>query len=218
MTFDTSLSAQIRRAQRNGIGDLLWRSAARFPGKTAIVYKNTRQTYAELDETVNRTANALAERGIRKGNRIALLSRNSHAFVVVFFAAARLGAILVPINFMLNASEVAYILGHAHPVAMVVEDGLFPVAESALHIAGIDVHIRGVILEASAPPPRDWESVGDWMLHADARSPEVDIDDDDPVNILYTSGTESRPKGATLSSRNLITQYMSQIVAGEMST
>ena len=127
MTFDAPLTAQVRRAQRNGIGDLLWRSAARFPGKTAIVYKNTRQSYAELDETVNRMANALAERGIRKGDRIALLSRNSHAFVVVFFAAARLGAILVPINFMLNAAEVAYILGHAQPVAMVLEEGLFPV-------------------------------------------------------------------------------------------
>ena len=217
MTFDAPLAAQIRRAQRNGIGDLLWRSAARFPNKTAIVYRNTRQSYAELEETVNRMANALAERGIRKGDRIALLSRNNHGFVVVFFAAARLGAILVPVNFMLNAAEVAYILGHAQPVAMVVEDGLFPIAESALHIAGVDVRTRGVILEASTAPADDWESVGDWMLHADARSPEVDIDDNDPVNILYTSGTESRPKGATLSSRNFIAQYLSLIVDGEMS-
>jgi len=217
MTFDAPLAAQIRRAQRNGIGDLLWRTAARFPAKTAIVYRNTRQSYAELEETVNRTANALAERGIRKGDRIALLSRNNHSFVVVFFAAARLGAILVPINFMLNAAEVAYILEHAQPVAMVVEDGLFPVAESALHIAGTDVRTRGVILGASAAPPAGWESVGDWMLHPDARSPEIDIDDDDPVNILYTSGTESRPKGATLSSRNFIAQYLSLIVDGEMS-
>ena len=218
MTSHVPLAAQVRRAQRNGIGDLLWRSAERFPDKTAIVYRNIRQSYAQLDETVNRMANALTERGIRKGDRVALLSHNNHGFVVVFFAAARIGAILVPINFMLNATEVAYILGHAKPVAMVVEDDLLPVAESALHIAGVDVLTRGVILEASATPPGGWQSVADWMLHANARSPDIDIDDDDPVNILYTSGTESRPKGATLSSRNFITQYLSQIVDGEMST
>src|SRR5690242_6990921 len=131
-------------------------------------------------------ANALTERGIRKGDRVALLSHNNHGFVVAFFAAARLGAILVPINFMLNATEVAYILGHAKPVAMVVEDDLLPVAESALHIAGVDVLTRGVILEASATPPGGWQLVADWMLHANARSPDIDIDDDDPVNILYT--------------------------------
>src|SRR5262249_48437259 len=151
-----------------------------------------------------------------KGDRIALLSRNNHGFVVLFFAAARLGAILVPINFMLNANEVAYILGHARPVAMVAEDGLFPVAQSALHIADLDARIRAVILEAGDAPPAGWESVGDWMHHADARTPEVDIDDDDPVNILYTSGTESRPKGATLSTRNFVAQYLSLIVDGEM--
>ena len=155
MTSHPPLAAQLRRAQRNGIGDLLWRSAARFPDKTAIVYRNTRQSYAQLDETVNRMANALAERRIRKGDRIALLSHNNHGFVSAGFssAAARLGAILVPINFMLNATEVAYILGHAKPVAVVVEDGLFPVAESALHIAEVDLRARGVILEASAAPP-----------------------------------------------------------------
>ena len=125
MTSHVPLAAQVRRAQRNGIGDLLWRSAERFPDKTAIVYRNIRQSYAQLDEAVNRMANALTERGIRKGDRIALLSRNSHAFVVVFFAAARLGAILVPINFMLNAAEVAYILGHAQPSRWCSKRGSF---------------------------------------------------------------------------------------------
>jgi len=78
LTSHVPLAAQVRRAQRNGIGDLLWRSAERFPDKTAIVYRNIRQSYAQLDETVNRMANALTERGIRKGDRIALLSHNNH--------------------------------------------------------------------------------------------------------------------------------------------
>src|ERR1700754_278931 len=96
--------------RRHGIGDLLRRSAARHPAKTAIVYGDLRQSYADLDLAVNRTANALAARGVGKGDRFVLFSHNNHAFVVAYFALARLGAISVPVNFMLGAEEVGYIL------------------------------------------------------------------------------------------------------------
>ena len=94
----------VARARRDTMGDLLWRSAVRHPAKLAVAYGEERKTYAELDETVNRVANALAERGVRKGDRLALLSRNSYAFVVAYYASARLGSICVPINYMLGAS------------------------------------------------------------------------------------------------------------------
>ncbi|MCM5569583.1 acyl-CoA synthetase [Burkholderiaceae bacterium FT117] len=222
MNYSAPLQATIDRARSHGYGDLLWRSACRVPDKTALVWGELRQTYAELDETVNRTANALAERGIAKGERVALLSRNNHAFVVLSFAAARLGAILVPINFMLKAAEVGYILGHSGSVALVAEDTLQPVAAEALALAQAagasgPVRLRAVIPGHGVPAPAGWESVFDWMRHDDARRPEVDVGDDEPLQLLYTSGTESRPKGAALSSRNLVAQYVSCIVDGEMS-
>ena len=68
---------------RFGIGDLLWRSAARLPDKTALVYRGSRWSYAELDPRVNRCAHALATRGVSKGDRIALLSHNNDLFVVL---------------------------------------------------------------------------------------------------------------------------------------
>ena len=132
MMYNDALTATIARTRRQSIGDLLWRSATRFPDKIALVYGQRRQTYAELDEVVNRTANALAERGVRKGDRIALLSHNNHGFVVVYFALARLGAISVPINFMLGPTEVAYILGHSGASGMIVEDALLTTAEAAI--------------------------------------------------------------------------------------
>src|SRR3954453_14031699 len=118
-------------ARRHALGDLLRRSALRDPDKTAIVYGRLRQTYAELDATVNRTANALAARGVRPGDRVALHAHNSHGFVVASLALAKLGAIMVPINFMLGPDEVAFILEHSGASGVIVEDALVPVTEKA---------------------------------------------------------------------------------------
>ncbi|NUP32384.1 MAG: AMP-binding protein, partial [Streptomycetaceae bacterium] len=81
------------RARRHGLADLLARSAVRTPDKTAIVYGDLRQSYADLDALVLRTAAGLATRGVTKGDRVVLLARNSHGFAVAYFALARLGAI-----------------------------------------------------------------------------------------------------------------------------
>ncbi|MEU6712066.1 acyl-CoA synthetase [Nonomuraea sp. NPDC046802] len=195
--------------RQHAIGDLLRRSAARFPSKTAIVYGDLRQSYADLDLTVNRTANALAARGVGKGDRFALFSHNNHAFVVAYFALAKLGAISVPINFMLGAEEVAYILDHSGATGMLVEQALQPVAEAAVTSA---VGVRGVIGAADG-----CESFAEWAAFGEASEPRVEVGDDDPIQLMYTSGTESRPKGATLSSRGLIAQYVTCVVDGEMS-
>ncbi|TYB65370.1 acyl-CoA synthetase [Nonomuraea sp. PA05] len=196
--------------RQHGIGDLLRRTAARHPAKTAVVFGDLRQSYADLDLAVNRTANALAARGVGKGDRFAVLSHNNHAYVVAYFALARLGAISVPINFMLGAEEVAYILRHSGATGMLAEEALLPVAAVAVTP---EVAVRGVIGAG-----RDgWEPFTAWSSFEDGSEPQVEIADDDPIQLMYTSGTESRPKGATLSSRSLIAQYVTCVVDGEMS-
>ncbi|WP_052422753.1 acyl-CoA synthetase [Nonomuraea candida] len=196
--------------RQHAIGDLLRRSAARHPAKTAIVFGDLRQSYADLDQVVNRTANALAARGVGKGDRFAIFSHNNHAFVVAYFALARLGAISVPVNFMLGADEVAYVLDHSGATGLLAEEALLPVAAAAVTDR---IAVRGVIGAA-----RDgWEPFTAWAAFDDASEPRVEIADDDPIQLMYTSGTESRPKGATLSSRSLIAQYATCVVDGEMS-
>jgi fatty-acyl-CoA synthase len=192
-------------ARQQALGDLLRRSARRDPDKTAIVYGELRQTFAELDVLVNRTANALATRGVGHGDRIALFAHNSHGFVVASLALARLGAMLVPINFMLGAGEVRFILEHSGATGMIAEDALVEVAEQA----GAPEALRVVIGAHDG-----WESLHE--LTGDATEPDVDVADDDIVAVTYTSGTESRPKGAMLTSRSLIAQFVSCIVDGEM--
>jgi fatty-acyl-CoA synthase len=206
-------------ARRHALGDLLRRAALRDPRKTAVVYRGLRQTYAELDATVNRTANALAERGVRQGDRIALHAHNSHGFAVASLALAKLGAIMVPINFMLGPEEVGFILDHSGACGVIVEDALLETINPALTVAGRPAAfgVRCVISDQPAEPPRGWESLHELMNHRDGSEPDVNIADDDPLALTYTSGTESRPKGAILTSRSLIAQFVSCILDGDMS-
>jgi fatty-acyl-CoA synthase len=216
-TVDDQLAATIAHARRHTLGDLVRRTAGRAPDKTAIVYRDLRQSYADLDTTINRTANALAERGVVRGDRIALLSHNNYAYVVTCLALARLGAVTVPVNFGLGAPEVAFILEHSGAIGVVVEDVLVPVAAEALETAGLEsLKICGVI-STSADRTEGWEPFTAWCEHPDATPPDVPVGDDDLLQLIYTSGTEARPKGAMMTSRNLIAQYVSCIIDGRYS-
>jgi fatty-acyl-CoA synthase len=215
--FTAETSAAITRARRNSFGDLLHRTARRHPDRLAVVDGERRATYREFDAAVNRTAHALAARGLGKGDRLALLSHNCWQFAVLTFATARAGVVLVPINFMLGPDEIAYILRHSGARGIVADDSLASNAEKALAVAGTGGAVRGWIGMSDTAPAAGWEDVDDWWRSGDDSPPEVAIADDDPVRLMYTSGTESRPKGAMLSSRSLITQYVSCIVDGGMS-
>ncbi|WP_232661527.1 acyl-CoA synthetase [Pseudonocardia sp. TRM90224] len=213
MSFTSDTQAAIAMARQHAVGDLLRRTARRYPGKLAVVAGELRVTYAEFDVAVNRCANALAGRGLAKGDRFALLSHNCWQYAVLAFATARLGVVLVPVNFMLGAEEVAFILRHSGATGMVAEDALVPTAEKALASAGVTDGIRGCIGAAAD----GWEDVDDWWTVGHAHDPEVAVADDDPLRLMYTSGTESRPKGVMLSSRSLVAQYVSCVIDGGMS-
>ena len=208
-------SPLIETARQHSLGDLLRRSANRFPAKLAVKSGDTSLTFAELDAAVSRTAAALTAEGLAKGDRLALLSHNCWQFAVLAFATARVGVILVPVNFMLGPDEIGYILEHSVATAFVAEDLLVDTAEKAVASAGATVRIRGVIRVSGADAPAGWTDVQRWVDH-DGTPPQVAVADDDPLRLMYTSGTESRPKGAILSSRSLMWQYVSCIVDGGM--
>ncbi|HEX2174920.1 MAG TPA: acyl-CoA synthetase [Nocardioidaceae bacterium] len=209
-------STAIPRARSQSLGDLPRRTADRYPDKPALIDGAERLTFAELEALVGRTAAALHEMGMAKGDRLALLSHNSWQFAVLSFATARLGVVLVPVNFMLGAEEIAYILDHSETSTFVVEDALVPTAQKALEAStGGHVRARACIGPRSDGVGSDWADVRDWFEHGGA-APAVLVADDDPVRLMYTSGTESRPKGALLSSRSLMWQYVSCVVDGGM--
>jgi fatty-acyl-CoA synthase len=205
----------VRTARAHGLSELLHRSAARYPGKVALIDGDRSLTFAALDAAVDATAAALLDRGLAQGDRVALLARNSWQFAVLSFATARAGLVLVPVNFMLGADEVAFILEHSGASGVVADGGaLLATMSEAVEHAGISPRVKGWIGAAGDEVPTGWESVTSWS--EGTGRVDVVVGDDDPIRIMYTSGTESRPKGALLSSRALVAEYVSSIVDGGM--
>ena len=211
------ITADIRRARQHALGDIPRRSAARQPDKIAIIDGDLRLSFAEFDAAVDRAANAIAAAGISKGERVAILSHNCWQFAVLAFATARRGVVLVPVNFMLGATEIAYLLDDAQAVAFVVEDGLTATADAAIKESAGTVRQRLSIDLGTGTPPPDWTDLRVWTDHEGAAAEPVAVEDDDPIRLMYTSGTESRPKGAIHTSRSLMWQYVSCAIDGGMS-
>ena len=180
-------------ARRQTLSDLVRRSARRFPAKLAIVCGDTQWSYAELDRTVDQLAGALAGRSIAAGDRVAVLARNSHGFVALRFALARLGAVLVPINFMLKADEVAYILRHAGARMLATDSGLAALARKA---AAIDTSVSEFLWLPSedATEPAEGMTRFDELVGLGIEPPEMLLNGSELLQIVYTSGTESSPK------------------------
>ena len=196
---------------RHTLGDLPRRSAARHPHKLAIACGELRWTYAEFDRVCDRVAAGLAGIGVAQGDRVAILARNSHGFAALRFALARLGAVLVPINFMLKADEAAYILRHAGARVLATDSGLAPLARAA---AALDTQVEQFVWLPSEEPSSAEPGMTsfDTLAASTGAVPQAVLSGHDLAQIVYTSGTESLPKGAMLSHDAVLWQYVSCIV------
>lgn len=206
---------EAERVRRNTLGDILRRSRGRYPNKPALYFEEEVLTYSQLDQLVNKTAQTLLAKGLQKGERVAVLSRNSMDFAILNFALAKAGVIMVPINFMLNKEDVAYILGHAEVSACFVAPEFQQLVEEGLELAGISPKLLSLISKPGKQAG-NWLPFRSLVEEADDTEPAVDIADDDVVQILYTSGTESKPKGVMLTHKSIISEYVSTIIEGQM--
>ena len=185
------------------LGNILLRNA-RDPGlngKTAIIFGNRALTYGELNEKSNRVANGLLERGVRKGDRIGVLSRNSDAYVAVYFALAKLGAIMVPVNFWYRSREIRYTLRQSAARGLIYQNRFADV------VAGVgDLHGLEWTLTVGDSHGNRLEDVA---AGSPSGEPGVELDENDPHIILYTSGTTGFPKGAVFSHKSHYLQALS---------
>jgi len=154
-------------------------------------------TYRELNRRSNRLANALLSEGVSKGERVAVLGRNSLEYMVIYFALAKIGAVMVPVNFWYRASELEYTLEQSQSSTLIVAGRfLETLAPAAAELPSLR---RIYVYDAAAETP--YRSLDALVRAGSDEEPAVALDERDPHIILYTSGTTGFPKGATLSHR-----------------
>ncbi|MEV0149894.1 MULTISPECIES: long-chain-fatty-acid--CoA ligase [unclassified Nonomuraea] len=191
------------------ISDQLARHARSTPDAVALRMDGVDRTYREVDARVTRLAHALRERGVDRGDRVAVLTFNGLETVETYFACARLGAVCVPLNFRLHADEVAYQLADSGAVLAVVEAALVPAFAQAWKDAPAVRHC--LVAGEGGEPAGNIERYEDALRAAPATDVDVVADLHAPAFIMYTSGTTGRPKGAVLTHYNLLIQTMSRI-------
>ncbi|MDN5794774.1 MAG: long-chain fatty acid--CoA ligase [Intrasporangium sp.] len=158
-------------------------------------------TYRDLDASTNRLADALSRKGVRRGDRVAMLTLNSPQMMEIYLAAAKLGAIGVPVNFRLSPREVAYVLGDSGAIVLFSSSNLAATVEAALTESPSVRHHIAIPTAAE----RAAGDGGDYEALLATGSPERvvrDVAETDVCVIMYTSGTTGLPKGAMLTHRN----------------
>jgi acyl-CoA synthetase (AMP-forming)/AMP-acid ligase II len=223
---------EMETAEIEGVPTRVWKNAlpnlavlaahanASFGDREFVVYEDERVTYAAWYRAVATLAQALQERGVKKGDRVALAMRNLPEWPVAFFAAAVTGAIVVPLNAWWTGEELAFGLADSGATVLICDaerwDRISPYKAEMPALAHVMVTRAGaaamaepaITLESIIGSPKSYADLADLSL------PEVAIAPDDAATIFYTSGTTGKPKGALGSHRNLLTNGFSSAYSG----
>ncbi len=178
------------------IGGALDEAVRRFGDRDALVsvQQGHRYTYRELSDAVDRVARGLVARGVDKGDRVGIWAPNSSEWVLVQYATARIGAMLVTVNPAYRTHELAYVLEHSG-VSLLLAAPSFKGSDYVAMVREAAPELDAVFF---GTPEWDALSVEGGAL------PDRGLAPDEPVNVQYTSGTTGFPKGATLSHRNIL--------------
>jgi acyl-CoA synthetase (AMP-forming)/AMP-acid ligase II len=168
-------------------------SVSIVPEREALVCNSTRLTYLQVQERVNRLANALMDLGVERGQKVAVMALNCHRYIETYYACAKLGAVFVPLNYRAKREELTYMVNNS-------EASIFFVGERYLElIAAIRPDLRGVRhFICYDARPQGMQNYEDIIARYEPEEVFVEVDDNDLTVLLYTSGTTALPKGVAL--------------------
>ena len=185
-------------------------ASAIVPGRAALVFEQRRITFQELEGRVNRLANALAEFGVGPGDRIATLQVNSNEQIEAYFAAAKLDAVYVPLNFRARADELTYMLNDSGAKVLLAGSryadhvrSFEPDLETVEHFVALDTHVEG------------WPFYESILASTAEEEHFPDGDDDDLTAILFTAGTTGEPKGVMLSHESFSSYVLTNVTPAD---
>ena len=190
------------------VGDLITRNARKFPHNIALRQDSFSIEYSALNERVNRLANALSKRGLKKGERIGVLMHNTYQSIEIYFSAAKTGCIFCPYSTHLMERELADILHYSAPRILFFDEE-FKDMINAVKTGVPSLEYLVSLQEVGSPVVETYENL---ISEGEKSEPAVDIVDDDVMSIFFTSGTTSTPKGAMRTHRQLITTFYTTII------
>ena len=183
-------------------------ACAIVPDRTAMVFEDRRFSYEELQERVNRLANALSDLGVGRGDRVAIMQVNCNQMIETYFAAAKLDAIFVPLNFRAMGNELAQMLNSAEPAVLFVGGRYVDLVRS----------VRNQVIPPNYIASLEERVGGEWLFYddlLDSSSPEEmhfpEGDDEDTTILMYTAGTTGEPKGVMLTHQSFTSYLLSNV-------
>ena len=218
LTIDTIPTSH--PARRAVIGDMIRRNSVRYPDREAIVVPVGKANpvrrsiaYAELNSKVNRLAHALAAQGIGHGDVVATMGRNCPEWIITFYAALKLGAVVTGVNYTFTSSEIRYQLIHSGAKAVVVEDRFVEKIEALGDpLPALKVRVVNDVYGDTAGA--SWLRLSTLLVFDDDSEPVAHVQEDDLAILPYTSGTEALPKAIMVPHRNYLVSMIPSYITG----